>query len=77
MPFSFSLVRQTLESIGFELRDSDDQIFQYFYHPMSGRSIIMETDYELPGPYIRDKMRDINLPYEYFEALSEKFKNGN
>ena len=74
MPYSFSLVRQTLESIGFEFREVDDGIFQYFYHPANGRSVIIDTDYELPDSYIRDKSKVINLPYEYFESLSTTFK---
>lgn len=74
MPYSFSLVRQTLESIGFEFREVDDGIFQYFYHPINGKSIIVDNDCELPNSYIRDKTRVINFPYEYFESLSNTFR---
>ena len=74
LPFSFGLVRRTLEFIGFEFREADEHIFQYFYHPVNGRSIIVDTDYELPDSYIRDKTKAINMPYEYFEALSKNLK---
>jgi len=71
MSFSFSLVRQTLEALGFELRTSDDNIFVYFYHPKNSKSIIIDTDYELPESYIRDKVEYIGLSFEYFVALTK------
>ncbi len=70
MTYSFGLVREALEFLGFELRSVDDDIFVYFYHPMNGKSVIIDTDYELPDSYISDKVESVGLSYSYFLALT-------
>lgn len=68
--FSFSTVRITLENLGFCMNSSEEyEEIAIFTHPKQRTSVLLAF-VEMDGVYLRSKMNEINLPYEYFKSLA-------
>jgi len=73
MFYPFSLVRIVLRNIGFVVKDEDDGVLS-FVHVTTNQEVLIGVDKELGSNYLRGKMDEINLPFDYFHHLTETVK---
>lgn len=72
--YPFSLVRAALKNIGFEPDDSDSDKMLLFCHNETKKLMVIGVAKELGLSYLQGKMKEIDLPFEYFDALTETVK---
>ncbi len=73
MFYPFSLVKVVLKNIGFEIKEDDDGVLS-FIHKTTNQEVLIGIDKELGSNYLRNKMQEINLPFDYFHHLTETVK---
>lgn len=73
MFYPFSLVRIVLKNIGFTVKEEDDGVLS-FVHKTTNREVLIGVEGELGSNYLRDKMNEIHLPFDYFHHLTETVK---
>ena len=69
MPFSFSTTKIILKNIGFEVDDEAGQSAS-FYHKHMKKFVLIGYYPKLDDEYIKQKLKEIQLPFEYFKSLS-------
>jgi len=73
MFYPFSLVKVVLKNIGFEIKDDDNDVLS-FVHITTNQEVLIGIDKELGSNYLRSKMQEISLPFDYFHHLTETVK---
>lgn len=68
MFYPFSNVKIVMRNLGFEITVEEKVAF--FRHPVSGHNTLIGVDLELGSNYLRKKMKEIDLPFDYFHDLA-------
>jgi len=68
MYYSFSNVKVVMKNLGFEI--TTEEGIAFFRHPINGHNTLMGIDSELGSNYLREKMKEIKLPFDFFHSLA-------
>ena len=73
MFYPFSNVKVVMKNLGFEITVEEGVAF--FRHPENHNNTLMGVESELGSKYLRGKMNEINLPFDYFHSLAMSIRN--
>lgn len=68
MFYPFSNVKVVMKNLGFGITVEEEVAF--FRHSDTGHNTLMGIDSELGSNYLREKMNEIDLPFDYFHHLA-------
>lgn len=68
MFYPFSNVKVVMKNLGFVMTVEEEVAF--FKHPDSGYNTLIGVDSDLGSNYLRKKMKEIDLPFDYFHHLA-------
>ena len=70
--FSFATIKIALKNLGFEIVDKDKEFaLARFVHPIEKTDVFIGFENKLPEAYVKAKISDIHMPFEYFKSLTK------